>query len=175
MSKQKPVTTPEFWRERMHECLATGKELHHIVYNIDPARWQWIQEATGAILASHVRPGQRLLDAACGYGAIYEVIPAEIHYTGIDSSVDLLAIARIRYPAVDWRLGDISSMPELSGRYFDWAVCRSVKDMILENMGPCYWAAIEQELLRVARNVLVIEYEAVESYRILGDPVCPSV
>ena len=59
-----------------------------------------------------VREGDRLLDMACGAGLAVELAAAVgATCAGIDASPRLIAVARDRTPAADFRVGDIQHLP----------------------------------------------------------------
>jgi|ERR1035437_985610 ubiquinone/menaquinone biosynthesis C-methylase UbiE len=71
-----------------------------------------------------VFPGTKLLDLACGDGLDllhYKELGAEVH--GLDSSEELLLIAKKRLPEADIRLGVFESIPFEDG-YFDVIVSK---------------------------------------------------
>lgn len=160
----KPVETQAFWRQRVFESVANGRQLHQIVWDIDYEIWDGIQKETAEVL-SQIPSGSSLLDVGCGYGALFEClqrtdtdlpIPKDIKYTGLDISPDLLEIAKYRHPIQRFIRGDARSTDFDDGQ-FDWAVCRQMKRMITENTG--LWKEIELELKRVGKNALVIDYD----------------
>ncbi len=60
----------------------------------------------------HVGAGVRLLDIACGSGfAVHLAAERGAAVAGLDASEPLLAIARARTPAGDFRLGDMLALP----------------------------------------------------------------
>jgi SAM-dependent methyltransferase len=59
-----------------------------------------------------VRPGTELLDIACGSGYAASVAARRgAKVSGLDASEALLAIARARTPAGDFRTGDMFALP----------------------------------------------------------------
>jgi len=57
-------------------------------------------------------PGQRLLDIACGSGfAAHAAAARGARVAGLDASEALIAIARARTPAGDFRVGDMFALP----------------------------------------------------------------
>lgn len=53
--------------------------------------------------------GQKILDIGCGPADMLEFLPRNTEYTGIDSSPDYIAKAKIRYPGVKLICGDITN------------------------------------------------------------------
>lgn len=75
----------------------------------------WLDELVADHAGSH-------LDFACGTGRILEVIaPRFAQATGVDISVQMLALARERFPGVDLLLGDVTREPGLVPGVFDSA------------------------------------------------------
>ena len=65
--------------------------------------------------AAEVNRGHRVLDVACGTGALTRAVaertgdPASV--TGLDINAEMLAVARSRFPAIDWREGPAEALP----------------------------------------------------------------
>jgi SAM-dependent methyltransferase len=65
-----------------------------------------------------VGEGTRYLDVACGSGfAAWTAARRGAEVSGLDASEDLLAIARSRTPAGDFRLGDMFALPFADGTF----------------------------------------------------------
>ncbi len=59
-----------------------------------------------------VKSGTRYLDVGCGAGMAAQIAASRgAHVTGIDAADGLLAIARTRTPAADFRQGDLEELP----------------------------------------------------------------
>ncbi|MHA2038312.1 MAG: class I SAM-dependent methyltransferase [Promethearchaeota archaeon] len=56
--------------------------------------------------------GEMLFDVPCGIGHLYPFVKDRFIYTGIDSSPEMLKIAREHFPEGDFRLGDIYDLHE---------------------------------------------------------------
>jgi SAM-dependent methyltransferase len=73
---------------------------------------QWTPKV---IAAAGIKPGQRVLDVACGTGILARDIAAQIsspgHVVGIDPGPGMVAIARRLAPAIEWREGIAESLP----------------------------------------------------------------
>jgi SAM-dependent methyltransferase len=68
-------------------------------------------------------PGGDALDAACGTGRFAGYLVARGHHViGIDSSPEMLDVARRRLPSADFRLGEIRELP-VNGNSVDVVTC----------------------------------------------------
>jgi ubiquinone/menaquinone biosynthesis C-methylase UbiE len=73
----------------------------------DP-RWQAIR--------ARLRPGATLLDAGCGMGLWPVFLRGRGYSTiGVDFSTELIDTLRERYPAMDWRAGQVQELPVRTG------------------------------------------------------------
>lgn len=77
--------------------------------------------------AADVRPGQAVLDVACGTGIVARTAADRIGADGVIVGVDLnpamLAVARRIRPDLDWQHGDAGALP-LPGGAFDTVLCQ---------------------------------------------------
>src|SRR5262245_15239539 len=66
-----------------------------------------------AVLESvDVQPGMTLLDAGCGGGSLaLAAVRAGAHVSGCDISEDVLARARAKVPAGEFRVADLAALP----------------------------------------------------------------
>ena len=169
MSDKKPIDNPDFWKRRLYWASATGRGTHTAIYDIDPDTWIYIQNDTNRILKNHLTSGMKLLDAGCGYGAASAYLPSGVNYVGVDISPDLIEVARIAYPDRVFVLGDIRDLSQFGDGEFDYGLCRSIRKMILDNLGAGEWDKMSRELLRVCKRVILIEYEDLPNYVVLPD------
>ena len=115
-----------------------------------------IEHPSRAFVASMIREGERVLDVGCGAGVGYEALAAvglESRYVGIDSSEQSIEIARVSYPAADFRIGSATSLVSEFGRnYFDVVLVRHV----LEHL-PDFEPAMN-EAIAVSRRLAVFVF-----------------
>ncbi|WP_158845631.1 class I SAM-dependent methyltransferase [Saccharothrix deserti] len=75
-----------------------------------------------------VRPGERVLDVACGTGVLTRRAADRVGPTGrvvgLDLGDGMLTVARRLRPDLDWRQGDAAAMPFADGA-FDRVLCQS--------------------------------------------------
>ncbi len=68
-----------------------------------------------------------VLDMGCGTGQLLGCIRkaefgSRVDYCGVDSSPEMIAVARSKYPDAEWRVADVASY-EAGGRSFDAVIC----------------------------------------------------
>lgn len=146
-----------FWKERIE----TAQKEHYSVYVTTDEAWKKIAEIHKGIIQNEC--GGKILDAGCGYGRMSEWVQ---NYTGVDFSPDFIDIAKKKYPEKEFVVASLSELP-FKKEEFDWAVCISIKHMIVGNVGEEAWKDIETELKRVAKKVLILEYTEPERYWII--------
>lgn len=158
----RPVGDIDFWKGRIEEA-KRGYE-HYSVYVANPKLWNWILRNHMDLVNRLILPTDKVLDAGCGYGRASEFLPGD--YTGVDFSPDFLAKAHDKYPDRVFIRSTLDATP-FKDKQFDWAVCISIRAMIKGNLGAEAWNAMEKELKRVAKQVLILEYEDPTEYWIL--------
>ena len=86
-----------------------GRHAPDFAYSIENLHWR---EYLHLLDQTHVGPGTRYLDIACGSGLAVQ-LAGERHalVTGLDASPRLLAIAAARSPTADLRSGDMFALP----------------------------------------------------------------
>lgn len=161
-----PVDNPEFWRGRLQSTRQQKHCIHRSIYNVSLSVWENVQTVHRELLRELFDTGDIILDAGCGYGALFDLLPQGILYHGIDISPDLIDVAKRRHPdsADLFSVGDIRSMSQFSDKHFDYAICRSIDGMLRENLGNEVWQAAERELCRVAKRLILLGYGRPEVY-----------
>ena len=87
--------------------------------------------AEGLLAIANPRPGERMLDVACGTGIVARLGADAVgpggSVTGVDIAPDMIDVARAApapaAPAIDWRVGDATSLPLPDGG-FDLVTCQ---------------------------------------------------
>ena len=104
----------------------------------------------GAIVSDLVaaRPGERLLDVACGTGALacaaLERVGDQGQVVGLDPNPDMLSVARRKSTKIDWREGRAESLPFPDESF----------DAVVSQFGLMFFAdrpAALREMMRVLR------------------------
>jgi len=121
---------------------------------------QWALKVVEAAL---IKPGQRVLDVACGTGVLARAAHARTgptgQVTGLDPSPGMLTVARELAPAVEWRQGTAESLP-FADRSFD---------RVVSQFGLMFFADRPQalrEMLRVVRpggRLVVAVWDALDN------------
>ena len=71
-------------------------------------------------IGNMVREGGFVLDAGCGNVRLFEIFQhKKIKYLGVDSSEELLRIAKNKYPGVEFMAADILDLSQIKNK-FDW-------------------------------------------------------
>lgn len=150
------VLNPKYWSERLH----TARPLFRSVYRVKQGRMAEIEAAHTAVLEAELRERDSMLDAGCGYGRLLNSVPGSWKgwYTGVDFCPDFIRVARQLYPTRSFVVADLRQLP-FKDKNFDVAVVCSVKHMVIRNTDEAVWAAMEEEITRVAKRVLYLEYE----------------
>ncbi|MGY1640996.1 methyltransferase domain-containing protein [Geodermatophilus sp. SYSU D00703] len=95
-----------------------------------------------------VRPGQAVLDVACGTGIVARTAADRLGGNGLVAGLDLneamLAVARRVRPDLQWRQGDVAAMP-FADSEFDAVLCQMALMFFPDR------AAALREMARVAR------------------------
>lgn len=91
---------------------------HGRLWGVRAQDWADFQEATvrpvfeAVLERTRVGPGTKYLDAGCGSGMAAQIAAARgAAVSGIDAAEAMLAIARRRVPAGDFRQGDLEALP----------------------------------------------------------------
>lgn len=157
----KPVNKIEFWKQRID----TAVKEHYMVYVTSEGDWKRINQAHREILGFYIKPTDKVLDAGCAHARMAELFSDE-NYTGVDFSPDFIKLAKEKYSKKNFLVADLKSLPFQEDK-FDWAFCISIKKMIIDNLGENEWSDMEKELTRVAKKVLILEYESPKPHEVI--------
>lgn len=177
-----PVNTPGFWTRRLERAKAM-QEIHRAVYDVPLEEWDDIQRIHSRLLPKLVHPGEKVLDAACGYGGLLDCLPRKTvqewwtnDYIGIDLCPAFIEEANIRlsrklkHPNPNsYLVADLADLSRFEKGEFDVCIARSLEGMVVGNMGIHKWRIIQAELLRVAKRLVLLNYTHPETYRIISD------
>jgi len=102
-------------------------EIYHNIF-IPAMIGEWVPRV---LALADPKPGENVLDVACGTGALTRAIAEAVgqngSVTGVDISPDMLGLARehtlSKFPAIEWREGDAQSLP-FEDAVFDVAFCQ---------------------------------------------------
>lgn len=159
MAKQ--VDKLSFWKERID----TAVKDQYTVYVCSDQSWKEIMEEHTNIIEENIPSDALVLDAGCGYGRMCELFSPEL-YLGVDFSPDFINKAKNMYPDYQFSVENLKALP-FKDNQFDWSFCVSIKKMIIDNLGEAEWQFMEDELKRVSKNVLLLEYEDPKPFEIL--------
>lgn len=157
----KPIDQEEFWEERLHT--AERSRIHYAVYLARTELWNEIERTHEEIIKGWIPSTAKVLDAGCGYGRLSVLFP---NYAGVDFTNAFIHKARELYPQKNFFRADLKNLP-FGDQQFDWAVCVSIKAMVINNLGEDAWIPMLYEIKRVAKDVLILEYEVPYVYEIL--------
>lgn len=156
--------TKDFWKKRIDEAINYCKDIRFSVYWVRKDEWSRINDVHAGLFKKLIPRTVKVLDAGCGYGRWAKFFP-KTRYTGVDFSPEFLEIARKENPEHNFVEADLAKLPFKDGE-FSWAFCISIKEMVSAR-NPEAWPPMLQELKRVAKKVLILEYTNPNLYEIL--------
>lgn len=166
------VSDAMFWKKRLMGAIQK-RQVHRAIYDVSLEEWDYIQKSHKQIIRNYIHEGTKVLDAGCGYGGLLEITPiVPFHYTGIDISPDLISHAKTKWRGHKFKIGDLRKLP-YKDKEFDVAICRSVEGMVRENLGVTEWIKMENELTRVATQVILLGYTDPTIFKIVSNWVFP--
>lgn len=156
-----PISDPLYWKARLNVA-EKRQELWKAVFMCPKERWLAIEAKHREILAKHIKPSDSVLDCACGYARLPDMLPKspwKWDYLGIDLSQDFIDLARIRFPTWSFEQSDLRDLSWVGTIKYEWAVMISVRPMVIRNMGQETWNQMEAQIRRVASKLLYLEYD----------------
>lgn len=107
----------------MTERTRSSYDAWALTYDSDPNP-QTALEFVPVLEAIGARPGERVLDAACGTGRYTAPLHEQgVDVTGCDFSAEMLAIARENAPGVEFVKADLNQPPPFADASFDAVLC----------------------------------------------------
>jgi SAM-dependent methyltransferase len=150
---KEPVMDPNFWATR----LKNSSQLRHSVFLCSDNDWEEINIHHYHMLTKYIDVKKdKVLEAGCGYG---RWSPLFKNYTGVDISPDFINLAKDKFPMHknNFICEDLKKLP-FNDKVFDWCFTVSTKAMIIREVDLNTWIEMENELKRVAKKVLILEY-----------------
>lgn len=147
-----------FWKKRLEDAKKAG-HIQYSVYLANDTLWNKIEESHKEILQKLVKQSDKVLDAGCGYGRL---APFFDNYCGIDFIPAFIEEANTLYPNKRFMEADLRKLP-FKDKEFDWGLLVSVRHMIVGNLGKAEWVKMENELKRVCKKLLILEYGEFET------------
>ena len=162
--RNKLVDTSEFWKQRIDDSKITG-DIRHSVFRAPEQEWQKVCKDHKDIIKKTLKKKflkgrvYDILDAGCAYGRGIDLLPKDWsgRYVGIDQSQDFINLAESKYPDYEFYCENLKHLP-FEDNEFDVAICTSVMIMVVQNLGWFEWEKIQNELLRVSKCILCLEY-----------------
>lgn len=157
-----PVCDVRFWQERYREC---GGDLHRAIFTGSADQLAEIERGQIPQLLEHLRPGESILDAGCGYGRFLDMFPDwKGQYLGIDFVPEFILEARKRHPRRDFMVVDLLNdpipwpgpRPDEVVPTWDVGLLIGVEGMIRRNLGEPTWRKIERNLMTVCKRLVRI-------------------
>lgn len=168
------IFNPEYWRDRIKDVDRKWKgELHKAVYLTSLEDWRAIEDRHREILAQHIKPTDSVLDAGCGWGRLVDLLSKKWTgvYLGVDISPEFIAMAKDYHPEKVYIVHDLQ---RLNGtlykgelQQFDWAVCISIDKMVERNVGEDTWELILNNLRKIAKKILLLQYDKADEGKIV--------
>lgn len=138
------------WQARIVEVKAAGKPLRAAISDSPDWWWDDINAKTKEVLHRYLKPGDKVLDAGCGVGDLYELVPTGVDYTGIDYILDFIEEARHLHPTGKFYLVDIEHMVLVKPNNFTWIIGRGVPLLMDKE--------VQAKLLNYTKNLLVMSF-----------------
>jgi ubiquinone/menaquinone biosynthesis C-methylase UbiE len=148
------VTSKEFWESRLEGL--TEDTINQSVFRIPKTLFEHMEQHHLSLIHAHIPKNCKVLDAGCGYGRMAAYFSPE-SYTGVDMSPHFLTLAKERFPNHTFESARLENLP-FEDQNFEWTFLISIRDMIVREVGAEIWEKMLEELKRVARNILILEY-----------------
>lgn len=170
---KEPILDPDYWKRRLSSV--SEMNLHHSIFKCPHKEWNRIEEKHKRILKRYINPKDLVIDAGCGYGRLLNLMPDKwikyqnsinnTGYLGIDLSQDFVQLAREKHPNFEFCTEDVTKKEFHlldfceDGPIYDWAICVSIRPMMIRNLGQEVWDQVEENLHKLANKILYLEYD----------------
>lgn len=159
-----PIYDPMYWKNRL-KVAEEREQLHHAIFLTGQASWEAIAERHKKILKEHIGEHDSILDAGCAWGRLLSLLPEtwKGKYLGVDISPDFIELAKYQNPQREFIVGDMRHLPiivtpNVELPCYDWAILVSIRAMTVNNVSEEGWEIVLNELKRVCKKVLILEY-----------------
>jgi len=164
------VDNPLFWSRRL--SLIEREDWRFLaVWHTSMQVWYETLAIHKEVIESIIPEGTayKLLDAGCGQGHLVDALKdrPQVLYSGVDISPDFISLAQQNYPQHTFQIGDLRKL-DYPNHHFDYVIGRSVEGMVCEGLGSAVWKTMEDELLRVSKQVILLNYTHPKVYKVLG-------
>jgi ubiquinone/menaquinone biosynthesis C-methylase UbiE len=114
---------------------------------VEPLFRPWAEDIVTQV---ELTAGERVLDIACGTGIVARLAKKRVgtggSVVGVDSSPQMLSVARSKAPEIDWREGSAVALPVAAGETFDVVTCQQGLQFFPDK------PAASREMYRVLRS-----------------------
>ena len=110
--------------------------------------------------AHHIAPGQKIIDIACGTGAlVFEMAPEADFVLGVDLSPSMIKKAghtkrKHGFQNTEFRVCDASDLTTLNKHEFDVATL----SLALHQFSPQLYTSVLNEMKRIAKKIIIVDY-----------------
>jgi len=164
------IFNTDYWKQRID---TRGDDIHRSMYVGSTGQFEEINKRHKNFLEYYqIGPHESIIDIGCGYGRLLEMLPKDWigDYLGIDLSLDMLKLAKERYPnRTFWECNLLNEDETLNILYkarkhfkfkrkekFDAAICLWIKDMVINNKGEESWDIMLKNIMKLAENIMIV-------------------
>jgi SAM-dependent methyltransferase len=162
LTRRDDVNNIEYWAYRLSEA-EKASEPQYAVYLTNKTNWNAIWEVHKKIIKREIPKEAKVGDMGCGLGRVSELFE---NYTGVDFAPAFIEKAKALYPNKTFIVAKLEDLP-FKDKEFDWAICISVKGMVIGKSSAEHWQKMESEIKRVSKKVLLLEYKFTDEFEIL--------
>lgn len=168
--KEPDIFTQDYWRQRLQQA-DDRDEPHKSVYSVGIDKWEPIVECHRRLLAEHIHPEDWILDVACGWGRLLELLPESPArgYHGVDISEAFIQRARQKFPNryFHFEVHDLrhelpytkAMLRAFKRKPYQWGIVCGTRPMIIGQAGQAEWDKIEANVSKLVDKLMFLEYD----------------